>query len=145
MASIRSYRDGEGRAPLRGPLPRRTAARALARRSPLHKDAQAFKLDVERRRQAGLLYQAPPERFGDVAQAWLERYVIGAAGRVRPRPRSIARRARTASRYLAPLNDLAVERIRRPLVEDLIAAHRGARAAPGRDGARAAQAHPAWR
>jgi integrase len=86
----------------------------------VHRDAQAFKLDVERKRQAGVLYQAPAEPFGEVARAWLERFVIGAAGRVRPRPKTI-RVAEDCLRYLAPLNDLAVERIRRPLVEDLLA------------------------
>lgn len=91
----------------------------LARFS-VRKDAEAFKLDIERRRQTGLLYQAPPERFGEVAQAWLERFVIGAAGRVRPRPKTI-RIAEDCLRYLAPLNELAVERIRRPHVEDLLA------------------------
>jgi hypothetical protein len=64
--------------------------------------------------------QAPPERFGVVAQAWLERVVIGAAGRVRPRPRSI-RIAEDCLRALAPLNDLSVERLRRAVVEDHIA------------------------
>ncbi len=53
-------------------------------------------------------------------QAWLDRYVIGAAGRVRPRPRSI-RIAEDCLRALAPLNDLSVERLRRAVVEDHIA------------------------
>jgi integrase len=100
------YRDAEGR----------NRSRAFS----VHKDAQAFKLEVERRRQAGLLYQAPPERFREVSQAWLERFRIGAAGRVRPRPKTV-RVAEDCLRYLAPLNDLAVERIGRPLVEDLLA------------------------
>ena len=60
--------------------------RQRSRAFSVRKDAQAFKLDVERRRQAGLLYQASPETFSSVARAWLERYTIGAAGRVRPRP-----------------------------------------------------------
>ncbi len=46
--------------------------------------------------------------------------MIGAAGRVRPRPKTV-RTAEDCLRYLAPLSDLAVERIRRPLVEDLLA------------------------
>jgi hypothetical protein len=119
MASIRPYRlaGGERRYSVRYRDP---VGRNRSRTFSLHKDAQAFKLDIERRHQAGLLYQAPPERFGDVAQAWLERFVIGAAGRVRPRPKTI-RVAEDCLRYLTPLNDLAVERIRRPLVEDLLA------------------------
>ncbi|MHB1242760.1 MAG: tyrosine-type recombinase/integrase [Gaiellaceae bacterium] len=119
MASIRSYRlaSGERRYSVRYRDP---AGRNRSQTFTLHKDAQAFKLDIERRHQAGLLYQAPPERFGDVAQAWLERFVICAAGRVRPRPKTI-RVAEDCLRYLAPLNELAVERIRRPVVEDLLA------------------------
>jgi integrase len=119
MASINSYRTakGERRYEVRY---RDSAGRNRSRAFSVHKDAQAFKLDVERKRQAGILYQARPERFREVSQAWLERFVIGAAGRVRPRPKTI-RVAEDCLRYLAPLNDLAVERIRRPLVEDLLA------------------------
>lgn len=86
----------------------------------VRKDAQAFKLDVERRQETGLLYDAPPERFGAVADAWLERYVVGAAGRVRPRPKSIALTHESLA-ALAPLNDLTLDRFHRPLVEDFIA------------------------
>src|SRR5215216_1216350 len=119
MASISSYRTakGERRYEVRY---RDSAGRNRSRAFSVHKDAQAFKLDVERKRQAGILYQAPPERFRDVSQAWLERYVIGAAGRVRPRPKTI-RVAEDCLRYLTPLNDVALERIRRPHVEDLLA------------------------
>jgi integrase len=119
MASIRTYRtaNGERRYSVRYRDP---AGRNRSRTFSVRKDAQAFKLDVERRHQSGLLYQPPPERFGDVAQAWLERFVIGAAGRIRPRPKTI-RVAEDCLRYLAPLNELAVERVRRPLVEDLLA------------------------
>src|SRR5437016_5369739 len=119
MASIRSYRTakGERRYDVRY---RDAAGREYSRTFSVHKDAQAFKLDVERRRQAGGLYQAAPERFRDVSQAWLERFVSGAAGRVRPRPKTI-RIAEDCLRYLAPLADLPVERIRRAHVEDLLA------------------------
>ena len=119
MASIHSRRTPSGarRYEVRY---RNAAGRQCSRSFSVHKDAQAFKLDIERRQQSGLLYQAPPERFGAVAQAWLERFVIGAAGRVRPRPKTI-RVAEDCLRYLAPLNELAVERIRRPHVEDLLA------------------------
>ena len=79
MASIRSYSTarGERRDEVRY---RDAGGRDRSRVFSVRKDAQAFKVDVERRHQAGILYQAPPERFGDVAQAWLERFVIGAAG-----------------------------------------------------------------
>jgi integrase len=100
------YRDGDGR----------QRSRAFT----AHKDAQAFKLDVERRRQAGVLYRAAPERFGDYARAWLARYERGAAGRVRPRPGTVAM-TREVFAKLALLNELPLERIRASLVEDFIA------------------------
>src|SRR5579884_2449611 len=119
MASISAYRTakGEKRYEVRY---WDTAGKHRSRAFSLHKDAQAFKLDVERKRQAGILYQAPAERFGDISRAWRERFVVGAAGRVRPRPKTI-RTAEDSLRYLAPLNDLAIECIRRPIVEDLLA------------------------
>src|SRR5579884_1703804 len=119
MASINSYRTakGEKRYEVRY---WDAAGKHRSRAVSVHKDLQAFKLDVERKRQAGILYQAPAERLGDIAHAWLERFRIGAAGRVRPRPKTI-RVAEDCLRYLTPLNDLAVERIRRPLVEDVLA------------------------
>src|SRR5262249_61975338 len=113
MASIGAYRTatGERRYEVRY---RDAAGRNRSRAFSVPKDAQAFRLDVERKRQAGILYQAPPERFGEVSQAWLERVVIGAAGRVRPRPKTI-RVAEDCLRYLAPLNHPPVERTPPPL------------------------------
>src|SRR5829696_8810496 len=113
MASINPYRTGKGERRYEVRY-RDGAGRNRSRTFSVHKDAQAFKVDVERRRQAGVLYQAPPESFADVAQAWLERFVIGAAGRVRPRPKTV-RVAEDCLRYLAPLDDLTIERIRRPI------------------------------
>ncbi|HEY1366232.1 MAG TPA: site-specific integrase [Gaiellaceae bacterium] len=120
MASIRSYRTvrGERRYEVRY---RDASGRDRSRSFSAHKDAQVFKLDVERRRQAGMLYEAAPERFSRLASAWLERYQVGAAGRIRPSSRSIEV-AHENLRHLAPLADMTVEQIRRPLVEDLLAA-----------------------
>jgi integrase len=119
MASIQLYRTsrGERRYEVRY---RDQDGRQRSRRFSAQRDAQAFKLDTERKHQAGGLYQAPPERFGALARAWLERYEVGAAGRVRPCPRSIVL-AHENLKQLAPLDALSVERIRRPLTEDLIA------------------------
>jgi integrase len=119
MAWIRSHRTAKG-ARRYEVCYRDADGRERSRTFSVHKDARAFKLDVERRRQAGALYQATPERFGGVAQAWLERFVIGAAGRRRPRPKTI-QAAEDSLRCLAPLADLPVERIRRAHVEDLLA------------------------
>src|SRR6266545_6689483 len=131
MASINSYRTakGERRYEVRY---RDSAGRNRSRAFSVHKDAQAFKLDVDRRRQAGGLYQAAPETFREVSQAWLERFVIGAAGRVRPRPKTI-RVAEDCLRYLAPLAELPVERIRRAHVEEPAREHRNTRASTRRD------------
>lgn len=119
MASIRSYRtvSGQRRYEVRY---RDGDGRQRSRAFTAHKDAQAFKVDVERRQQAGVLYQAAPERFGDYATAWLARFERGAAGRVRPRPGTVAM-TREVFAKLEPLNDLPFERVRAPLVEDLMA------------------------
>jgi integrase len=119
MASIRSYStpNGQRRYEVRY---RDSDGRQRSRAFSAHKDAQAFKVDVERRQQAGLLYQAAPERFGDYSIAWFRRFERGAAGRVRPRPGTVAI-TREVFAKLAPLDDLPLERIRASLVEDLMA------------------------
>ena len=88
-----------------------------------------------------MLFQASPKTFSSVARAWLKRYTIGAAGRIRPRPRWIAL-AQDTLKGLDPLGERAcyVARIHRPLAQTLIDAIAVEQAAPGRDGARAAQA-----
>jgi integrase len=120
MASIRNYRTskGERRYEVRF---RDRQGRERSKAFSARKDAQAFKLDVERKRQAGILYQASPARFDEAARSWLERYERGAAGNVRPRPRSIALVHENLA-VLAPLNELSLERISQPVVEDLIVA-----------------------
>ena len=82
MASIRSYgtANGERRYEVRY---RDATAAQRSRAFSAHKDAQAFKLDVERRQQAGLLYQAAPERFGDY-RAGVARALQRRRGRPRP-------------------------------------------------------------
>jgi integrase len=119
VASIRPYvtAKGERRYEVRY---RDEAGRDRSRVFSVHKDAKAFRLDIERRRQAGLLYEAAPERFADVATAWLERYIVGAAGRVRPRPASV-RATEECLRLLTPLEPLPVPSIRRSTAEALIA------------------------
>jgi integrase len=119
VASIRPYRTAKG--------DRRYEVRYRSSDGDQHsrsfsarKDAQAFRLEVERKRQAGSLYVAAPMRFGDAALEWLERFECGAAGRVRPRPKTLAI-TRESLRRLAPLSHLSIDRVRRPLVEDLVA------------------------
>jgi len=119
MASIHPYRTAKGerryRVAYRDGSGKQRSSSFTARA-----DALVFKVDIERRRQAGMLYRVEPERFGDTAEAWLERYVAGAAGRVRPRPKSVTL-VREGLATLAPLSDLPVDRIRRVQVEDVIA------------------------
>ncbi len=119
MASIRPYSTarGERRYEVRY---RDGGHRERSKVFSTHRDARAFKLDVERRAQAGTLYQAAPERFGDLASAWLERYLVGAAGRVRPRPRSV-RAVEECLGYLTSLGPLPIDQVRRAVVEDLVA------------------------
>ena len=121
MASIRPYRRRRESAATRFA----TATPTVAQRSrafSVHKDAQAFKVDVERRRQAGDLYQAAPERFGEL--------VAGVARAVRDRRRRSCPAAteddpaspEDCLRYLAPLDDLRSSGSAEPHVEDLLAA-----------------------
>jgi integrase len=123
MASIRSYRTatGDRRYEVRfRDADRRDRSRAFSR----HRDAQAFKIEVERRAQSGGFYVAPSARFDDVAREWLSRYENGAAGDVRPRPNTLTAVCESLAR-LEPVAALPVERIRRPIVEDMIAAIAG--------------------
>ena len=119
MASIRPYRTAKGdrRYEVRY---RSSEGGERSRSFSAHRDALAFKLDVERKRQAGSLYVAAPMRFSEAALEWLERFECGAAGRVRPRPKTLAS-TRESLRRLAPLSHLSIDRVRRPLVEDLVA------------------------
>ncbi len=119
MASIHPYRTSKGERRYRV-LYRDGGGRQRSSSFTLRADAQAFKVDVERRQQAGTLYRVETERFGRTADAWLDRYAAGAAGRVRPRPKTIAL-VRDGLSTLAPLSDLPVDRIHRPQVEDVVA------------------------
>lgn len=70
MASIRPYTTarGERRYEVRF---RDGGHRERSKVFSAHRDARAFKLDIERRAQAGTLYLAAPQRFGDLAANWL--------------------------------------------------------------------------
>ena len=118
MASIRRYRTSRGE-PRYEVRYRDAASRQRSKAFTTARDARAFKLDVERRQQTGGLYQAEPELFGRVADAWLERYEQGAASQVRPRPRSIAT-VREVLPKLEPLFAVRIDQLRRAVAEDLI-------------------------
>jgi hypothetical protein len=111
VASIRAYRTSKGARRYEVRF-RDQHGRERSRTFSAHKDAQAFRLDVERRRQAGSLYRAAPQRLGEAAAAWLERYERGAASRVRPRPRSVLLAHENLAK-LRPLFDVSLERLHR--------------------------------
>ena len=140
MASIRPYRTAKGdrRYEVRY---RSSEGGERSRSFSAHRDALAFKLDVERKRQAGSLYVAAPMRFSEAALEWLERFECGAAGRVRPRPKTLAS-TRESLRRLAPLSHLSIDRVRRPLVEDLVAQLAAATPRRAEMSLRAVEAHP---
>ncbi len=119
MASIRPYQTpkGERRYEVRY---RDSGGRLRSKAFSTRRDAEAYKLDVERKRQAGALYAEPAELFGDVARAWLERFESGAAGRVRPRPRTVSTVHELLPK-LRPLSELPLDRLRRSVIEDLVA------------------------
>ena len=119
MASIHPYRTKKGERRYRVAY-RDGSGRQRSGSFSARADAQAFKLEVERKRQAGVLYHVPAERFRETADAWLERYVAGAAGRVRPRPKTVAL-VREGLASLEPLSHLPLDRIHRQQVEDAIA------------------------
>jgi integrase len=120
VASIRPYRTTSGGDRRHEVRFRDGDGSERSRSFSAHRDAQAFKLDIERRRQAGALYIARAEPFAVVAADWLRRFEHGAAGRVRPREASVAS-VRESLACLAPLSGQYVEQIRRPQVEDLVA------------------------
>jgi integrase len=119
MASIRAYRTASGQRRYEVRY-RDGAGRQRSKAFSARRDADAFRVDVERRRQAGVLYEAAPEQFGEYCKGWLARYERGAAGSRRPRAATVAM-TRQVFAKLEPLNDLPLERVRAPLVEDFIA------------------------
>ena len=76
------------------------------------RDADVFKIEVERRAQLGPLYEAPPETFGLFWSGWIARYESRGV-----RPATLDRRRSLAPR-LAWLNDRPLDRISAEMVED---------------------------
>src|SRR4051794_8482768 len=111
MASIRTRRRRDGS---RAFQVRELGAqsRTFAR----HADAKRYKIEVERAKALGALYEAPPESFGAFLQAWIERKE--AAGR---RASTVKSMRETAQR-LEPLAKVSIPELRMRDVEDLLSA-----------------------
>ena len=144
MASIRPYRTAKGdrRYEVRY---RSSDGGQRSRAFSARKDAQAFKLDMERRRQAGELFQAQPRTVLPPARAILARAVRGrrcepSAGRG---PRSVALAHEKPRSAWRRSSELSVERLRRPLAEDLIASISERAPRRAEMGAGVAETHPA--
>ncbi len=114
MASIHRYRTGKGE--LRYDVRWRDGAgkqrsRAFSRR----KDAERFRVEQDRARQLGQLYDAPPERFGDFLAGWLDRHER------RVRPSTFEREAQSLRRFHR-LARYYVEEIAASRVEEIVMA-----------------------
>jgi integrase len=96
------WRDEDGRVKTKGGF--RTA-----------KDADSYKLEIERRESLGTLYQDAPESFGAFFAGWRERY------RPTVRPSSFKRRMETAKLLEASeIWPLTFDKIRPAMVEDIV-------------------------
>jgi integrase len=114
MASIHRYRtrSGELRYDVRW---RDGAGTQRSRRFSRRKDAERFRVEQDRARQLGQLYDAPAERFGDFLAAWLSRH----ERRVRP---STFERDAQALRRFRVLARHSVEEVTAARVEEIVMA-----------------------
>ena len=112
MASIHRYRthSGEVRYAVRW---RDGAGKQRSRTFSRHKDAKRFRVEQDRARQLGQLYDAPPERFGDFLVGWLGRHER------RVRPSTFAREAQSLRRFDV-LSRYYVEEITAARVEEIV-------------------------
>lgn len=111
MASIRTRRRRDGSRSFQV-----REAGVQTRTFDRHADAKRYKIEVERAKALGALYEAPPESFGAFLRAWIERKET--AGR---RASTLSSLRETAAR-LEPLSGRAIPELRRAEVEDLLSA-----------------------
>ena len=114
MASIHRYRTerGELRYDVRW---RDGAGKQRSRAFSRHKDAERFRVEQDRARQLGQLYDAPSERFGDFLAGWLARHER------RVRPSTFEREAQSLRRFDV-LSRYYVEEITAARVEEIVMA-----------------------
>lgn len=114
MASIHRYRTqaGECRYDVRW---RDGAGKQRSRAFSRRKDAERFRVEQDRARQLGQLYDAPPVRFGDFLAWWLGRHER------RVRPSTFERKAQSLRRFHV-LSRYYVEEITAARVEEIFMA-----------------------
>jgi integrase len=112
MASVHRYRTKSGE--LRyGVRWRDGTGRQRSRSFSRSKDADRFKVEQDRARQLGHLYEAPRERFGDFLAGWLTRHER------RVRPSTFEREAQSLRRFHV-LSRFYVEEITAARVEEIV-------------------------
>jgi len=112
MASVHRYRTkaGELRYSVRW---RDGAGKQRCRTFSRSKDADRFRVEQDRARQLGQLYEAPRERLGDFLAGWLARHER------RVRPSTFEREAQSLGRFRV-LSRLYVEEITAARVEEIV-------------------------
>ncbi len=112
MASIRRYQTARGD---RRWEVRWRDARGRDRSKTFNRegDAKRLRVDIERKQQLGVLYDARPELFGEFQRGWFERY----QQRVRP---GTLRRNLEAARHLRDFDALFLQQVTAREVEDRI-------------------------
>jgi len=117
MASVSRYQTKSGAIRWRVRF-RDVSGRERSRSFVLRKDAGRFRLEMERRRQLGALFETPTEAFGTFADAWLDRWEVAK----RPAPSTLEGVKRNVRLHLAVLRSLPIERISAAVFEDAIVA-----------------------
>jgi hypothetical protein len=92
----------------------REHGRTRSRTFGLRKDAERFRVEVERRLQLGELYEAPPITLAAARASWKERWRIGKAA-------STVQRKDEAWPHVAALDTVPLSKLTPALLEDTIA------------------------
>ena len=111
MAYIRRRRGDDGP---RFDVCWRENGRDRSRTFKLRKDAERFRVEVERRQQLGALYEAPPITLAAARESWKERWQIGKAA-------STVQRKDEAWPHVQPLAEVPLTALTPAMLEDTIA------------------------
>jgi integrase len=118
MASIRAYRtpqSNERRYEVRW----REDGVAKSKTLTTLADAKTFRTETERRIRMGVLHAAKALTFGDLEDAWVERYKAGMEGSRKPRAKTLES-IETTRPHLAPLRKVPVDKIGLAQIEAVI-------------------------
>ena len=114
MASIQRYTTSKGEVRY-GVRWRDGAGKQRSRAFSRSKDAERFRVEQDRARQLGQLYEAPRERLGDFLAGWLARHER------RVRPSTFEREAQSLGRF-GVLSRLYIEEVTAARVEEIVMA-----------------------